>query len=108
MSVTPADATVRLGVDTTILRAEVAEVVKDTKEAEREIQRAINSALSATRNALQITGLFLAAGGVAIDQTLLSVSESIVLAAEALTGIAAAESLTLVGALTAGVKLLAG
>ena len=107
MSVQPIDATLRLGVDLTMLKQEVAETVETAEEAEFEIAKAINSSLGTVRSAIQMTSLFISASGTAVDQTLLSIAESIVLAAEAITGIAAAESLTLVGVFTAGIKLAA-
>lgn len=107
MSVQALDATVRLGVDTTMIEAEIAETIQDTDKAKIEIRKSLNAALTATRSAIQFTGMFLQASGAVVDQTLLSVSEAVVLSAEALIGIATAESLTLVGVLTAGIKLAA-
>jgi hypothetical protein len=107
MSTSTTNAILNIGWDFTMLEEEAKEVKKTGEEVEKQVKRSTQSALAAARRAVQLTQLFLVASGVAIDQTLLVLSEAVILAAESITAIAAAESLTVVGALTAGIKLVA-
>lgn len=107
MSSRNVDASITIGVDLGLVEQELAKGDQMIGRFNKRLASTLNRATGALRQATQLTFLFAASVGGVVDQTLIGVAESLLLAFEAITGIAAAESLTVVGVLGASIKFAA-
>jgi len=94
--------TIELDFDTTMLESELAETEMKAEEVEKAVNSATTRMISQLRSVTQMTFLFLAASGVAIDQTLLLWAESLFLLVEAATIAASVGGFTGIGLIKAG------
>ena len=98
---------VRVGLDPKALDKELKRVTAETEKTKRGVRLAVMSSISALRRTMSLTILMTEAVTGALDATFRYAIEMGLMTVELMATISVAESLTLVGAIKAGVQLAA-